>query len=656
MLALKFKAENSVITKSFFTKFHIKAVLVWSAVAVIWWSARLPQLHPAEAATMTRRFQFQRTALTPIGLALQSQRNVNPRLQGIVSWISTVGAAVALGDLDGDGLANDYCLVDPRSDDVVVSPVPGTGARYSPFVLRPDSSLYDPATMAPMGCLMADLNEDGLMDVVVYYWGRTPVAFLQREIKGGKLSPAKFLGQKLLPGEERWYTNSGLVADMDGDGHADLVFGNYFADGSVVLGGEGPVEMQSSMSRADNGGSKVILLWKSAGAGETPKVEYRRAREIEPVLGNGWTLAMAACDIDSDLLPELYIANDFGPDVLLHNRSTPGHLAFQRLHGQRGWTTPKSKVIGQDSFKGMGVDCADLNGDGIPDFMVSDISDSYALEESNLVYVSTGDAHAMAAGRAPYREAGESLGLARSGWSWDVRFGDFDNDGVPEILQATGFAKGSVDRWPELHELAMGNDLMLRSPAHWPHFTAGDDISGNDDHDRFYVRAKTGRYFDLSSEVGLADSQLTRGIAIGDVDGDGRVDFLTANQWGDSFFFRNVSKSTGQFLGLHVLESVLSGDTSISDGHERADTRAYPAFGARVTVYLPDGRKLVKEVDGGNGHSGKSSPDVHFGLGLVDQRPLRVAFDWRDRQGAVRHHDANLVPGWHTVQLAGLEK
>ena len=124
----------------------------------------------------------------------------------------------------------------------------------------------------------------------------------------------------------------------------------------------------------------------------------------------------------------------------------------------------------------MGVDCGDLNGDGIPDLMVSNITDSYALEESNLVYLSTGDTRAMSAGIAPYREAGESLGLARSGWAWDVRFGDFDNAGVPEVLQATGFAKGTIDRWPELQELAMGNDLMLHNPAHWPHFAAGDDL------------------------------------------------------------------------------------------------------------------------------------------------------------------------------------
>src|SRR6266481_623941 len=153
-------------TTSHFTRSHVKALVVWGVVIMIWWHARLPQLRPGEAEAMARRFHFQRTALTPLRPALQDHRNVNPKLQGIVSWISAVGAAVALGDLDGDGLANDVCLVDPRTDDVIISPVPGTGERYSTFTLRPDSSIYDAGTIAPMGCLMADLNEDGLMDVV----------------------------------------------------------------------------------------------------------------------------------------------------------------------------------------------------------------------------------------------------------------------------------------------------------------------------------------------------------------------------------------------------------------------------------------------------------------------------------------------------------
>lgn len=631
---------------------YVKALVVWAAVVLIWWHGRLPKLAPEEATAMAKRFRFQRTTLPQFRPPIRNQRDVNPKLAGISSWISSVGAAVALGDLDGDGLANDICLVDPRTDDVILSPVPGTGERYPTFTLRPEGLMYDSSTMAPMGCLLVDLNEDGLLDVIVYYWGRTPVAFLRRSDRPN-LSAASFVSQELVPGGERWYTNAGLVADIDGSGSPSLVFGNYFPDGSVVLGRAGPVEMHASMSRARNGGSKQILLWKSATAGQRPTVKYQRVMGLESVLGSGWTLAMAACDLDHDLLPDLYIANDFGPDVMLHNLSTPGHVAFEVLRGRRSWTTPKSKVIGQDSFKGMGVDCGDLNGDGIPDLMVSNITDPYALEESNLVYISTGGVLGIKNGVAPYTEMGEVLGLARSGWSWDVRTqGDFDNSGIGEIVQATGFMKGTVDRWPELHELAMGNDLMLSNPAHWPRFVAGDDLSGNRDHDRFFVRDHTGRFYDLSTDIGLGDPQLTRGIALGDVDGDGRLDFVVANQWGDSYLFRNLSPEPGAFLALHVYRLLSPGETTINDGHPLGNIRANPAIGARITVFLPDGRRLVKEVDGGNGHSGKSSPDIHFGLGHVDGRALHVTFDWRDRRGTVRHQDAYLRPGWHSVQLA----
>jgi enediyne biosynthesis protein E4 len=312
-------------------------------------------------------------------------------------------------------------------------------------------------------------------------------------------------------------------------------------------------------------------------------------------------------------------------------------------------------VLGQDSFKGMGVDCADLNGDGVPDFMVGNITDSYALEESNLLFMSTGDLKPIQSGVAPYRERGESMGLARSGWSWDVRFGDFDNDGVPEIVQATGFLKGSTNRWPELQELAMGNDLMLRDPSHWPRVAPGDDLSGGN-HDRFYVRSRSGRYFDMAAQVGLGEPYVTRGVAVADVDGDGRLDFVLANQWADSFVFHNLSESTGDFLGLHVLLPVIPASTTIRDGHTAGNLRGSPALGTRVTVYLPDGRKLVQQVDGGNGHSGKSSPDLHFGLGSVGRRSLRVAFDWRDRSGTARHEEASLAPGWHTVLLGSSDK
>jgi len=640
---------------------ELSAVLILTG---LYFATQLPDVSARERNTLTSHFQFQRSVLPQVPGYSQRYpqktiRSVNPHLARISAWISSVGASVAMNDFDGDGLPNDLCYVDTRTDQVIIAPVPGTPPRYKPFVLNLAPLAYDSNTMAPMGCLPLDANEDGLMDIVVYYWGRSPVIFLQQpQQHSGELSSASFKAQELLPSVEDWYTNSAVAADLDGDGHIDLLFGNYFADGSRILDAHSThaPEMQDSMSRAYNGGSKHFLLWKSATGGDSPRVEFAEQKNVlEGPAQSGWTLALAACDLDGDLRPEVYIANDFGPDVLLHNLSTPGHLRFQRLFGRRTLMTPASKVLGHDSFKGMGVDCGDLNHDGIPDLAVSNITSEFALEESNLVFLSTGKLDLMRAGIAPYREASEPLGLSRNGWSWDIRFGDFDNEGSLQIIQAAGFVKGNTDRWPELHELAMGNDNLVRHPASWPRVHAGDDLSGHD-HNHFFVPTATGRYVDLSHDLGLDDPQVTRGISTADVDGDGLLDFTVANQWEDSFFFHNQTTTLNGFLQLYLLLPIngeVSPETRVLPGHPSRDLHGRYAIGATARLHLPDGRLMVQQVDVSNGHSGKRSPELHFGLGqLSKSATVAVDLSWRDVNGTVHRQTLQLTPGLHTILLA----
>ncbi len=648
--------------KLFHPRYRIKHIAALLIVCGLYWATRLPDITRKERLSLASRFEFQRFRFPRMhGYAVKNIRTVNPRLTHVSAWISSIGASVALSDLDGDGLPNDACYVDVRMDQVVVAPVPGTSARFDAFVLDANPLAYDSNTMAPMGCLPVDVNEDGLMDLVVYYWGRSPIVFLQRSPPGKRLERSSFVAQELLPSVEDWYTNAGTATDLDGDGHVDLIFGNFFADGSRILDAHSssPAEMQASMSRGYNGGSKHFLLWKDATSGNQPSVQFvDQPRVLEGVAASGWTLAMAACDLDGDLLPEIYIANDFGPDVLLHNLSTPGRLRFQRLEGKRGLMTPASKVLGHDSFKGMGVDCGDLNQDGILDLVVGNITSEFALEESNLVFLSTGNLNtmreSMQAGVAPYREASEPLGISRAGWSWDVRFGDFDNQGELQLLQGTGFVKGNVNRWPELHEVAMGNDNLLRHPESWPRLQRGDDLSGND-HNRFFVRSSSGLYADLSHELHLDDPQLTRGIATADVDGDGLLDFALANQWEDSFFYHNQTKTTAKFLQLYLVLPARGNTqeaTTVLPGHPAANLHTRYAIGATATVHLPNGKVMISQVDGGNGHSGKSSPELHFGLGDVPASTnVSVDLRWRTGNGERRQKTVQLTPGLHTIIL-----
>ena len=611
----------------------------------------------AEVASAAARFGFSKTILPEIGgPPVRMQRLVHPSLQRISAFVSTIGAAVALNDVDGDGVSNDACYIDTRTDQVVITPVPGTGDRYKPFALN-QGPRFNRDRMAPVGVLLSDVNEDGRVDVVVYYAGRSPLIFLWHpagENGGPTLSDANYIARDIFPAEI-WVTGSATTADLDGDGHLDLIFANYFKDGSDVYNpsGAGSVSMPESFSHAFNGGGERIYRWTSSTTGTDPQVTYEEVVNALPAgVGGGWGLAIGACDLDGDLLPELYLAHDFGPDRLFWNRSTPGHIQFALLQGQNTFNSPKSYVLGKDSFKSMGVDFGDLNDDGIPDIYVSNITEPGGLQESQMMFVSTGAMNHLENGLAPYVNNSESLGLSRTGWAWDAKLDDFDNDGRLEALQATGFIRGTNSNWPEIQELGTANDVLISSVGSWPKIQYGADLAGHN-HNPFFVQV--GNHFvDIAKQIGFGEDYVSRGIAIADVDLDGRLDMIVSNMWGPASYYHNDSARSGAFLGLHLLLPIDDGDSNITivrEGPPTGDMKGRSAVGAVVSVTLPSGRVLTRQVDGGNGHSGKRSPDLHFGLGEVSGRPVQVKIDWRDRFGRVQHKVVRVNAGWYTVLL-----
>ena len=646
-VSLKIPGRSSLLRYS--------AFLVAALILILLYDMSRPHEPAAEEmSALAARFQFTRFELPGPAVPLREAREVHPSMERISAWVSAMGAAAALGDADSDGLANDLCHVEPRTDRVGVMPVPGSGARYPAFELRPTPLPYD-RTMAPMGCLIADLNEDGAMDFLVYYWGRTPVAFL-RKSGGGVPAPASYLALEVVPTGERWYSNAATLADLDGDGHLDLLVGNTYPDDSALLDAEasGVMVMPDTKSRSFNGGRNRLLLWAGAQSGARPSLRFSDASQaLGEQFARGWTLAVAAGDLDRDGLAEIYFANDFGPDALLHNRSVPGKLEFAPLRGKGGFTTPKSFVLGQDSYKGMGADLADLNGDGLMDIYVSNISTPWGLQEGHFLWLSNGRPEQMRDGIAPYVQGSGPLGLANSGWGWDSRLDDFDNDGVPEAIQATGFVKGKVNRWPELQALGTANDALLTDPRNWPKFQPGSDISGHEPN-AFFVRDSSGRYCDIAKQIGLGQPMVTRGIAIADVDGDGDLDFVFANQWENSYFYRNDSPGIGGYLAVALRLPVDAGPgprlyRSLPNATMPA---SLPAIGAHATLILPDGRRMSALVDGGNGHSGKRAPNLHFGLGtLAPNQALKLEVRWRDRDGRQRQDSFSITPGWHTLLL-----
>ena len=132
-------------------------------------ATRLPIADAGERSALASRFSFVVRDVNGDPAGARTVRVVPPALRHIAAWISAVGASGGLADLDGDGLANDACLVDPRDDSVTVLPVPGRRAAWATFQLLPSGPVYRPIGMAPTGCLPGDLNEDGWSDVLVYF-------------------------------------------------------------------------------------------------------------------------------------------------------------------------------------------------------------------------------------------------------------------------------------------------------------------------------------------------------------------------------------------------------------------------------------------------------------------------------------------------------
>ncbi|HEV8562760.1 MAG TPA: CRTAC1 family protein [Actinophytocola sp.] len=643
---------------------HLPGVVAVVLVVGGYFVVSLPSVSAEEQNTMASKYKF-----TPLTIALpaankqQQIRRVNKDYEHISAWISSVGAAIAMNDFDGDGLSNDICLVDTRTDEVAITPAPGKGGdRYAPFNLNP-APLPMNDVMAPMGCVPGDFNEDGRIDVLEYLWGRTPIVYLQKQ-NVSKLSADAFIPVELVPGNNStngkytgtvWNTNSATVGDFDGDGHQDIFIGNYFPDGSPVLDDSktGGVTMNHSMSHALNSGKKYILLSKDFSA---TTANFTLLDNALPGDSNyGWTLGSSATDLDGDLLPELYIANDFGYDRLLYNQSTPGHVKFAEVATSRTPDVPKSRRVGHDSFKGMGVDFGDLNHDGLYDMFVSNITVPWGIQESNFQFMSTAKDQAdlraqFNEGEAPYKDVSAEVSTAWSGWGWDVKIDDFNNSGENVIAQATGFVKGEVNRWPQLQELATSNDALVPNPYFWPNAKAGDDIGGSQTL-HFFAKSPSGRYADIAPQLGLAIPVPTRGIAPADVDGDGLLDFAVARQYAEPVFYHNESPSPGSSLDLQLIT-----EGSMAHAAEGSlGAPGSPATGTEVTVTTPDGRKFVNRVDGGSGHSGKRSHEVHVGLGNVSG-PVSVHLAWRDSKGQTHQQDLQLSAGRHCVELGGQAK
>jgi hypothetical protein len=285
-------------------------------------------------------------------------------------------------------------------------------------------------------------------------------------------------------------------------------------------------------------------------------------------------LGVIAVDLNLDGKPDVYVANDTVDNFLYLNRSTPGKIRFEEVGVIAGVARDQS---GQANGS-MGVDAGDPDGVGVPYLWVT----NYEKELHALYKNQSSPDRALFLYHTPYS------GIAAIGQSfvgWGTGFLDTDRDGWEDIFIANGHAI----RYPSSTG-RLQTPVLLRN------------MGGGKFKD---VTARGGEYF--------KKTHLSRGVALGDLDNDGRVDAVICHINRPVSVLRNVSPDTNHWLGLEVRAS------------ERADV-----VGARVIIEA-GGRKQTRFGKGGGSYA--SAPDRRFAFGLGESEKIdRVTVTWPDRK------------------------
>ena len=375
--------------------------------------------------------------------------------------------------------------------------------------------------------------------------------------------------------------------DYDRDGRLDLFVANY-----VEFSYSDPKKCEFAGERTycaqtEYTGSRS-RLFHNDGNGRFSDVSAASGVAASP----GRALGVVAVDADGDGWVDLFVARDASPNLLLINQrnGTFRDIGIEREIAYNAEGVARS---------GMGSDVADFNGDGVPDFVVTNFDHEY-----HALYLSDVKG-------GPYRDASASSGLARFSQpyvGWGIRAVDFDNDGSPDLLITNG----------HLHEkIAMSNaGVSYREP---PLLLMGDG------HGRFEnAGARGGTVF----KTGI----LGRGLATGDFDNDGAIDAVIADLNGKPVLMHNTG--AGQRTGWEFSSRTKSNRD---------------AMGARLMLRTPAGTK-TQWITGGASFLSSHDRRIVFGLGAMKTAgPLgdHVA-EWKfaDSSGScsqpVQHHRRRL--------------
>ena len=469
--------------------------------------------------------------------------------------LETMGSGVALFDYDNDGRLDIFAVNGaPLNDPTAKGTIPQkTDPQYwnRLYHQKKDGTFEDVTEKAGlqgvgygMGVAVGDYDNDGYEDLYVTAYGGNK---LYHNNGDGTFTDVT---EKAGVAGSGWSTSAAWV-DLDNDGLLDLVVLRYVQwDFDETWCGEHR-EGYRSYCHPDIYKPIAPLVYHNDGNGH-----FTEVAEKIGLAKPGKGLGIAIADYDRDGRIDLFIANDSMAEFLYHNK---GNGKFDEVALLSGVAVDSDG----HTYAGMGVDFADYNNDGFPDIVVTDLaSQIYALYRNNGDGTFEYDSFATGITHMTMNHSG-----------WGVRFFDYDNDGWKDLLIAQGHDLDTIElTFPNLH---------YREPM-------------------LLARNNHGAFVDVSADAGSVFQQawVGRGMAIGDLDNDGRLDAVVTTNGGPLYVLHNETASSNHWLLLKLV------------GHKSNRD----AIGAEVKLVTKIGSQY-QTVTTASSYLSSNDKRVHFGLG-----------------------------------------
>lgn len=499
-----------------------------------------------------------------------------------------VGPGVALFDFDRDGDLDLFAVQGGPLGPKITNDARPSNRLYQNLLSESGELRFEDVTERSgdlgkgygMGVAAGDYDRDGYPDL--YLTNFEANRLLRNQGDGTFRDVTQASGTQDI----RW-SSSASFADFDGDGWLDLYVCNYV---DFTWTTHKPCFSESS-SRDYCGplsfNSYPDRLFRNRGDGTFEDVSAR----TRVIAHYGGALGVTAADFNGDGRLDFYVAND-GRDNQLWLQAKDGTFQNEALLAGCAFNEDGRAEAS------MGVDAADFDGDGDEDLFMTHLTD-----ETNTLYLNLGG------GMFEDYTFEASLGVAsRSFTGFGTAFFDYDNDGWLDLYIANGAVQ-------TIETLARQGDPF---PLHQLN--------------QLFRNEGNGQFRDVSKDVGpaLAISEVSRGLAAGDLDNDGDTDLVVANNHGPLRILRNDIGNRRRWLGVRLLSSATGSDL----------------VGARVALELEPGRTLWRRFRADSSYCSANDPRVLFGLGEV-AAPRNLTVYYAD---GTREQWSNLPTNqWHTL-------